>query len=78
MNPPVVHVETRDNYRLFLQFENGEQKIFDVSPYLEKGVFTELKDPQYFAEIRIAFGSIEWPNGQDFSRDTLYLLGTPA
>ena len=77
MNPSVKHVEAIDCHKLKLQFENGEQKIFDVTPYLDKGIFVELKDENYFKQVRVAFGSIEWPREQDFSRDTLYLLGTP-
>jgi len=42
---------------------------------LEKGVFSELKDEQYFKQVRVAYGSVEWPNEQDFSKDTVYLLG---
>lgn len=76
MNPSVKTVEAIDGHKLRLQFENGELKIFDVSPYLEKGIFVELKDENYFKQVRVAFGSIEWPHEQDFSRDTLYLLGT--
>ncbi len=33
-------------------FENGEQKIFDVKPYLNKGVFSQLKDRSLFASVR--------------------------
>ena len=76
MNPSVKSVEPISNYKLRIQFENGESKVFDVSPYLDKGIFVELKDEDYFKQVRVAFGSIEWPHEQDFSRDTLYLLGT--
>jgi hypothetical protein len=56
-------------------FENGEQKIFDVKPYLNKGVFSQLKDTSLFASVRVIAGSIEWSNGLDLSYDTLYLEG---
>ena len=46
-----------------------------MTPYLEKGIFIELKDEGYFKQARVSFGSVEWPNEQDFSKDTLYLLG---
>ena len=78
MNPSVTKVDALDNFKLQLQFENGEIKVFDVTPYLDKGIFTELKDHSYFKRVRVAFGSIEWPNEQDFSKDTLYLLGTSS
>jgi len=75
MNPRVVKVKPLPDHQLDVTFENEERRIFDVSPYLNKGIFTELKDESYFKSVRVAFGSIEWPNEQDFSKDTLYLLG---
>jgi hypothetical protein len=77
MNPEVKLAEPMPNYRLKVQFANDETREFDVSPFLDKGVFSELKDEGYFKKVRVAFGAVEWPNEQDFSKDTLYLLGTP-
>lgn len=76
MNPQVKTVETLPNYKLKIRFENDEVKEFDATPFLDKGIFTELKDEDYFKKARVAFGSVEWPNEQDFSKDTLYLLST--
>ena len=78
MNPRVVSVEVENKYILKLAFENDETKLFDVSPFLDKGIFKELKDFSYFKQVKVAFGSIEWPHEQDFSKDTLYLLSTPS
>lgn len=75
MNPFVKKVEPLDNYKLKLLFTNGDLKIFDVAPYLEKGVFRELKDSSYFKQVKVVSGAIEWPHEQDFSNDTLFLLG---
>lgn len=76
MNPTVTSVEALDNYRLKLVFDNSEAKLFDVSPYLDKGIFKELKNTDYFKQVRVAFGAVEWPHEQDFSKDTLYLLSS--
>ena len=77
MNPKVVSVEADSQYRLKLVFENDETRVFDVTPFLDKGVFNELKDNNYFRQVRVAFGAVEWPHEQDFSKDTLYLLSEP-
>jgi len=61
-----------DNYRLLLKFENGEQRIFDVSPYLEMGKFSELKTIGLFKEVNTSFDSIQWPNELDFDPDFLH------
>jgi len=76
MNPRVISVEAIKSSQLKLSFENNETKIFDVTPFLDKGIFNELKDFNYFKQATVAFGSVEWPHEQDFSNDTLYLLST--
>jgi hypothetical protein len=75
MNPYIKKVEPLDNHCLMLWFENGEQKIFDLKPYLNKGIFSQLKSLSLFASVRVVAGSIEWSNGIDLSYDTLYLQG---
>ncbi len=77
MNPHVVGVEVKKEYVLKLAFENKEVRLFDASPFLDKGIFNELKDINYFKQVKVSFGAIEWPHEQDFSKDTLYLLSTP-
>jgi hypothetical protein len=73
MNPRVTEVKANPDYTLALKFTNGEVKLFDVKPYLNIGFFEELKDRHYFNSVRPSLGSIQWPNGQDFCPDTLYL-----
>ena len=79
MNPRVKEVKPNPDYTLTLTFTNDEVKIFDVKPYLEKGIFKELKDLSSFNSVKPFLGSIQWKNGQDFCPDTLYLDSiTPA
>ena len=75
MNPTVVTVKPENNYKLSITFDNGEKRLFDVTPFLDKGIFSELKNIDYFKKVKVAFGAIEWPHEQDFSKDTLYMLG---
>jgi len=72
MNPRVVNVTANDDYTLTLTFSNGEVGLFDVTPYLNKGVFQELQDKSYFKLARVALGTVQWPHEQDFCPDTLY------
>jgi hypothetical protein len=73
MNPRVVEVKPNPDYSLTLKFTNGEVRRFDVRPYLEKGIFQELKDMQMFNSVKPSLRSIQWLNGQDLCPDTLYL-----
>ena len=38
----VKEVKPENNYFLLLTFETGEQKRFDMKPYLNIGIFKEL------------------------------------
>ena len=73
----VKEVEARDDYTLLLTFEDGERKIFDMKPYLDRGVFRELKDIVMFRTARICFSSVSWANDADFDPEALYDLGLP-
>jgi hypothetical protein len=71
----VESVEVLEFPKLTVTFNTHEKKIFDVSPYLDKGIFTELQNKDYFKQVKATNGTIEWPNGQDFCPDTLYIKG---
>lgn len=73
----ILAAKANQNFSLDLKFDDGSLRRFDVKPYLDFGVFTELKDLNYFKQVTIAFGTVQWPHEQDFSPDTLYLEGIP-
>ena len=78
MNPKVTSVSALTSYRLRLNFTNGEQRVFDVSPYLDKGVFRQLRESSRFESAKVVAGSVEWPGEIDLSYDTLYLDSVPV
>jgi hypothetical protein len=78
MTPKICRVEAMPHYRLFVWFENGESRLFDCQPFLDKGVFRELREESYFRAVRLIWGGVGWPHEQDLSADTLYLRGAPA
>jgi hypothetical protein len=73
MSPRVVQVEPLPKSCLRLFFDNGEVRLFDVSPYLDKGIFLELKSDADFKRVKPFFGGVQWPHEQDFGPDTLFL-----
>ena len=70
----VKAVIPQDNYQLLLTFENDEQRIFDMKPYLNIGtVFRALKDPILFDTVRVCFKTVAWANNADIDPEILYL-----
>jgi hypothetical protein len=73
----IKKVKPQDNYMLLLTFENGEKRQFDMKPYLEIGIFKELKDLSLFKTVKTSFDSIEWANEADVDPEVLYQKSQP-
>lgn len=71
----VIKAKAENDFSLILEFNDGCIKCFDVKPYLGYEVFKPLKDLNYFKQIKIAFGTVQWQDEQDISPETLYLEG---
>ena len=52
MNPYVKRVRPLDDYQLEVEFENGERRLFDMKPYLQRGVFVRLREPRGISSPR--------------------------
>lgn len=68
----IKEVKVLPEYRLLLTFENNEKRIKDMKPYLEKGIFKQLKNKDFFNKVKIAFGTISWGEELDICADSLY------
>jgi len=68
----IKDVKPQDDYLLLLTFENGEKRQFDMKPYLDLGIFQELKDIKLFKTVRTSFDTIEWANEADLDPELLY------
>ena len=68
----VIRVLPRDNFLLELWFNTGEHRLFDMAPYLDRGVFIKLKDPEKFKQAYVAFDTVCWPDNLDIAPETLY------
>ncbi len=77
MHPKITSAHTHDDYTITLTFQNREQRRFDMTPYLDSEVFAPLKDLTLFHQVRVVFGSLEWPGERDLASDMLYLKSEP-
>ena len=59
----VKNVVPQENYTLLLTFENDEKRQFDVKPYLNTGLFRELRSIDLFNTVRVCFDTIELATG---------------
>lgn len=73
----VIRVVAKEDFSLELWFDDGTHRLFDAKPYLERGVFTRLKDPSKFRQAFIGFDTVCWPGDIDIAPETLYDCSVP-
>ena len=78
-------IKILDNYKLLIQFDNEEKRIYDMSNRLN-GVFAHLKDYEKFKLVKIVDGIPTWPSNEalptgfyiDICPDAIYLNSLPT
>ena len=68
----VIAVKTLPDYKLFLEFETGEKKIFDFKPKLGIPVFQKLKNEKLFNMAHVEYGTVVWDENTDIAPERLY------
>jgi len=77
VNPFIKSVVVNKAFELLVTFDNQEQKLLDVTPYLNGTAFAPLRDFNEFKKVRVLDGwALSWPGYCDLSHDTAYLCGT--
>jgi len=68
----VCKAQVCPDYHLLLTFDNGERRLFDMTPYLHYPVFQRLRNPGFFTLARVNYGTVTWPYDIDIAPETLY------
>lgn len=67
----IISASPRPNYRIEVTFKNGVHGVFDMTPYLNEGVFVKLRDPIFFNAVHVEYGTLVWPEEIDIAPDTV-------
>lgn len=79
ITPDIENVRALDEYKLYLKFENGEEKIFDMNNLINSTkIYLKLKDKNYFKKVKTRGDTIEWENGEDVAPEMLYHNSIPV
>ena len=87
----IISASPNADFTLTIRFENGEARLLDMSPLLQKGAaFAPLRDPEIFRRVYVdethciawdidpAVDSAQvWSNRVDLCPDTCYLDSVP-
>jgi len=80
----VVQVYPTNDFKVYVYFDDGAIRLYDISPYLNKGVFTKISELSSFKErCTVMNGTLAWDlSGQfdpskciDIDPETIYAQG---
>ena len=70
----IIEAASREEYRLFLRFEDGTAGEVDLSELAGRGVFAAWREQGVFEQVRVTeTGAVEWPGELDLCPDALYM-----
>lgn len=75
----IIKVKVLTGHTIYVQFEDGIEGEVDIAKIIPfEGIFSKLKDPEYFATVKInpEVGTIVWDNGADLAPDFIYSIIT--
>lgn len=84
MMPTVIQVLARNDFKVYVYFDNGKIKLFDVSHLVGKGIFQKISGPDDFIKkCTVMNGTLAWDldgkfdvyNCIDIAPETIYENG---
>jgi len=74
MIPKVTEVKYVEQYKLWVQFNDGKSGVIDLAEELWGPMFEPLRDIGTFQQVRIhpELETLTWPNGADLAPEFLY------
>ena len=71
--PELLKVEPRENYRIYVEYDDGERGEVDLSHNVGRGVFKIWDEPGVFEQVRIVHGyAIGWSDELELCPDAVY------
>lgn len=71
MDSDLQTVAPLPDHCLEVQLADARRGVFDLKPHLHLPALAALRDPAYFAQVKVFYGAATWPNGEDIAPATL-------
>jgi hypothetical protein len=65
-------VKAIGNYKIMVAFDDGISGIVDLIDLIQKGIFRELKDPNFFAKVYTTGEAIAWSDDLEIDALNVY------
>ena len=74
----VKDVAPQRDYTLLITFVNGEKRIYNARPLLNKAIYSALRNIGFFMKAKACCGTVIWDDDIDIAPEHLYECSRPA
>lgn len=74
MWPRPCKVKALQSFLIYVKFNNGEEKIYDMKKILKYPFYKDFQNINNFKKIKISGINIEWETGEDIAPENLIIF----
>jgi len=68
----IVKARPLEDYKVAVEFDNGECGVFDCARYLDQPYWKPLNDKSLFRQVHVSYGTLAWPNEIDVGPEDVW------
>ena len=72
-----IMVKALENFLLYIKFQNGEEKIYDMKEMLKFDYYKNLRDKENFKKVKVFGITLKWSTGEDIAPEKIYFNSIP-
>ncbi len=72
-----IEVKALEDFLLYIKFQNGEEKIYDMKEMLKFDYYKNLRDREIFKSVSVCGITLKWSTGEDIAPEKIYFNSVP-
>ena len=73
-----IEVKALEDFLLYIKFQNGEEKIYDMKEMLKFNYYNNLRDKENFKTVKVYGITLKWSTGEDIAPEKIYFNSIPV
>lgn len=72
-----IEVQALEDFLLYIEFQNGEKKIYDMKEMLKFDYYKNLRNREIFKTVCVYGITLKWSTGEDIAPEKIYFDSVP-
>lgn len=72
-----IEVKALEDFLLYIEFQNGEKKIYDMKELLKFDYYKNLRNREIFKTVCVYGITLKWSTGEDIAPEKIYFDSVP-